>query len=306
MGAYNRLFMFVLPSFIILLIAEWVAWRRNPDKENIRGFFRRDTANSLLISVLSSLTGPLERLLIPFSFVVVAAAVTPFHLPEYAWWTWVIAMVSTDFCYYWAHRADHRIRWLWAAHSVHHSSEYFNLSTAIRTPAFMPQAVFLRTAAFVPAALIGVPAWIIIFCQTIGLIYQWPLHTERIGYLPRPIEFIFNTPSHHRVHHGSNNPYLDKNYGSILIVWDRMFGSYAHELALPTYGLTTNIKTYNPIKTNFHEFLVMLNDVRRARTWRGRWGTLFGPPGAYEWALRPAQSPVATGQPTAAAENSPA
>lgn len=295
MADYMDLFAFVMPSFVILLVSEWIAWRRNPNRKNTRGFYKRDTTSSLLISLMSQFTGPLERAVLPFSFVVVAGELTPLHMPGDAWWTWVVGMVVTDFCYYWAHRADHRIRFLWAAHSVHHSSEYFNLSTAVRTPAMMPQAVFLRTAAFVPAALIGVPAWMIIFCQTLGLIYQWPLHTERIGVLPKPIEFLFNTPSHHRVHHGSNNPYLDKNYGAILIVWDRVFGSYAPELDIPTYGLTKNIGTYNPVKANFHEFLVMLGDVRKARTWRGRWITLFGPPGAK--VDDGAQTPVAVAEP---------
>jgi sterol desaturase/sphingolipid hydroxylase (fatty acid hydroxylase superfamily) len=279
MANYMSLFAFVMPSFVILLIVEWLAWRLKRKKEGLRGFYGRDTANSLAISLMSQFTGPLERAVVPVSFVVLAAGLTPIHLPT-TWWTWVLAMVVTDFCYYWAHRADHRVRWLWAAHSVHHSSERFNLSTAVRSPAMMPQAIFLRTAAFIPAALVGIPAWMIIFCQTIGLIYQWPLHTERVGFLPKPIEFLFNTPSHHRVHHGSNNPYLDKNYGSILIVWDRMFGSYAPELELPTYGLTKNVETFNPLKTNYHEVWVMLKDVRRARTWRERLVTLFGPPGA--------------------------
>ena len=289
---YALLMSIVMPSFVILLVAEWIAWRRNRADENRRGFLGRDTTNSLLISVLSQITGPLERAVLPFSFVVVAAKVTPLHMPGNAWWTWVIGMVVTDCCYYWAHRADHRIRWLWAAHSVHHSSEYFNLSTAVRTPAFMPQAIFLRTAAFIPAAMIGVPAYVILFCQTLGLIYQWPLHTERVGKLPRPIEFLFNTPSHHRVHHGSNNPYLDKNYGAILIIWDRMFGSWAPELEVPTYGMTKNIHTYNPLKTNFHEFILMCKDVTKARTWRGRWITLFGPPGAPVAGVSPAAAVV--------------
>ncbi|MGW1159813.1 sterol desaturase family protein [Streptomyces sp. NPDC002513] len=295
MANYMSLFAFVMPSFVILLVAEWISWRRNKKWEGKRGFRGRDTANSLAISLLSQFTGPLERAVLPFSFVVIAAELAPVHLPGNTWWTWVVGMVVTDCCYYWAHRADHRIRWMWAAHSVHHSSEYFNLSTAVRSPAMMPQAIFLRTAAFIPAALVGIPAWMIIFCQTIGLIYQWPLHTERIGFLPKPVEFLFNTPSHHRVHHGSNNPYLDKNYGAILIIWDRMFGSYAPELELPTYGMTKNIETHNPFRTNYHEVWAMLKDVRRARTWKARLITLFGPPGATAGIV---ESPVKTEEPT--------
>lgn len=301
MSNYTSLFLFVMPAYVLLLIAEWIVWRRDPDRTTKRGFYGRDTASSLGINVLSQLVRPLERFFIPFSFVVVGAAITPLHLPTDQWWTWVLALVLTDFCYYWAHRADHRIRLLWTAHSVHHSSEHFNLSTAVRMPGLIPGAAFLRNAAWFPAALVGVPAWLIIFCQTLVLIYQWPLHTERVGFLWKPIEFVFNTPSHHRVHHGSNNPFLDKNYGAILIVWDRIFGSYAHEVEPVVFGLTKNINTYNPIKANWIEFVVMLGDVRRSRTWRDRVGSVFGPPG------RPITSaaPVAAASATASASEIP-
>lgn len=275
---YTRIFTIAIPAYLVLVTAEWISWRRIAGRDRTNGFHGPDTINSLVIGIASKATAPLENLLVPFSFVLLAAALTPIHLPADRWWTWLLAFVATDFCYYWGHRADHRVRILWTAHSVHHSSEQFNMSTALRMPALMPFAAFLHNAAFVPAAVIGVPPFIILFWQIASMIFQWPLHTQRIGLLPTPIEYLFNTPSHHRVHHGSNNPYLDKNYGGVLIIWDRIFGSYAHETSPITYGLTNNIGTFNPIKTNFHEFIAMLADIGEAPGTRTVLRAVFGPP----------------------------
>jgi sterol desaturase/sphingolipid hydroxylase (fatty acid hydroxylase superfamily) len=228
--------------------------------------------------------------------VLLAAALAPVRLSASDWWVWVLAIIGADLAYYAEHRMHHRIRLFWAAHSVHHSSQHFNMSTAVRLPWLIPGR-FLSSVVYIPLALTGVPVWLIFLSQAIVLLYQYPLHTELVGKLPRPIEYVFNTPSHHRVHHGANNPYLDKNYGGILIVWDRWFNSYADETETVRYGLTKNIDTHNPIKVNFHEFAAMVRDVWRARTWRGRVGYLVGPPGWTEdrpvHDERPAQPVVA-------------
>ncbi|MEV6069539.1 sterol desaturase family protein [Nocardia sp. NPDC052001] len=129
---------------------------------------------------------------------------------------------------------------------------------------------------------------------TIGLLYQFPIHTQRIGTMWRPIEFLFNTPAHHRVHHGSNQPYLDTNYGGVLIIWDRLFGSFAAESEPIAYGLTKNIGTDNPIKVNYAELMNLVRDVRTARTWKGRVAYIVGPPG---WTESPAEQPVKTAVP---------
>ncbi|WP_328602539.1 sterol desaturase family protein [Nocardia terrae] len=275
---FSRILLFAVPVNLLAMTVEWAAWRRSADGDRKRGFYAPDTANSLVIGLISKATVPLENLFVPFSFLLVTAALTPFHLPVDRWWTWVIGMLATDFCYYWGHRAEHRIRILWTAHSVHHSSEQFNMSTALRMPALMPFATFLYNAAYIPAALIGVPPLIIMFALVVTSMFQWPLHTQRVGFLPAPVEYVFNSPSHHRVHHGADNPYLDKNYGGILIIWDRLFGTYAHESAPVTYGLTKNINTFNPIKTNFHELLAMLTDISGARGARPVLRAVFGPP----------------------------
>ncbi len=273
-----QLFVYAIPAFAVLMFVEWIDYRRDPDRP-ANGHSGRDMASNITTYLLGRFLKPVLQYLIPFSAVVVAAAITPLHLSATSWWAWVLGLVVTDFCYYWAHRADHRVRLLWTAHSVHHSSQYFNLSTAIRLPWVHPAAGIVRGFAWVPAALLGFPAWMIFLLQTIGLLYQFPIHTQRIRTLPRPIEFLFNTPAHHRVHHGSNQPYIDKNYGGVFIIWDRLFGSFAAETEPIRYGLTKNIGTDNPLKVNYHELGALISDVRHADTWRGRLGYIFGPPG---------------------------
>jgi sterol desaturase/sphingolipid hydroxylase (fatty acid hydroxylase superfamily) len=286
-----ELLSYAVPAFALLMLVEWIAYRRDPDRPD-NAHAGRDTVSNIATFTLGRLVKPLMQYLVPFSAVLVAAAVTPLHLSPKSWWVWVLGLVVTDLCYYWAHRADHRVRLLWTAHSVHHSSEFFNLSTALRLPWLHPVANMLRGMAWVPAALIGMPPWMIFLLQSIGLLYQFPIHTQRVGTMWRPIEFLFNTPAHHRIHHGSNQPYIDKNYGGIFIVWDRMFGSFAAESEPIRYGLTKNVATDNPLKVNFHELAGLISDVRGAQTWRGRLGYVFGPPGWTEKASGPSTLPV--------------
>lgn len=274
----GQLFIYAIPAFAVFMFVEWIDYRRDPDRP-ANGHSGRDMAANITTYLLGRFLKPVLQYLIPFSAVVVAAALTPLHLSPTTWWVWVLGLVVTDFCYYLAHRADHRVRLLWTAHSVHHSSQYFNLSTALRLPWVHPAASIVRGFAWVPAALIGFPAWMVFLLQTIGLLYQFPIHTQRIRTLPRPIEFLFNTPAHHRIHHGSNQPYIDKNYGGIFIIWDRLFGSFAAETEPIRYGLTKNIGTDNPLKVNYHELGALIRDVYQANTWRGRLGYIFGPPG---------------------------
>ncbi|MFI9509527.1 sterol desaturase family protein [Nocardia sp. NPDC052566] len=290
-----ELLSYAIPAFAVLMLVEWIAYRRDPDRP-ANGGAGRDTVANVATFTVGRLIKPLMQYVIPFSSVLVAAAVTPLHLSAKSWWVWVVGLVVTDFCYYWAHRADHRVRLLWTAHSVHHSSEYFNLSTAIRLPWLHPVATMMRGFFWVPAALLGLAPWMIFLLQSIGLLYQFPIHTQRITTLWRPIEFLFNTPAHHRIHHGSNQPYIDKNYGGIFIVWDRMFGSFAAESEPIRYGLTKNIGTDNPLKLNYYELGTLLRDVRYAKTWRGRIGYIFGPPGWTEDMPQPA-APAREGEP---------
>ncbi|WP_067817224.1 sterol desaturase family protein [Nocardia inohanensis] len=281
----DPLFLLALPTFAVLMLVEWLADRRDPDRP-ANGIAGRDTASNVATFFLGRIAKPLLAQALPFSAVVLAAALTPLRLSPAHWWVWVLGLVVTDFCYYWSHRADHRVRLLWTAHSVHHSSRFFNFSTAIRLSWAHPVVSQLRGLFWVPAALLGFPAWMIFLLQTIGLLYQFPIHTQRIRTLGKPIEFLFNTPAHHRVHHGSNQPYLDTNYGGVFIIWDRMFGTFAAETEPIRYGLTKDLDTDNPLKVNYAELMSLVRDVRTARTWRGRLGYLFGPPG---WSEHPAR-----------------
>lgn len=278
MDSAAALISWTVPVFVLLSIVEWIDYRRDPDKPDHPFSVRDVTGNwtTFLINASFKLAG---QYVLPFSVIVLASTLTPLHLSPHRWWVWVAGLVVTDFCYYWAHRGDHRIRLLWAAHSVHHSSTYFNMSTNLRLPWFHPVSYTVRSVAWLPAALLGFPAWMIFLLNTAGLVFQLPCHTERIGKLWRPYEFILNTPSHHRVHHGSNACYIDKNYAGVFIIWDRLFGSYAEETHPVRYGLIHDVNTNNPIKYNYLETLAMLCDAAHATTWHARLGHIFGPPG---------------------------
>ncbi|MGA9277935.1 sterol desaturase family protein [Ilumatobacter sp.] len=190
-------------------------------------------------------------------------------------WSLPIAMVAWDFLYYWDHRWMHEIRLLWANHVSHHSSERYNLSTALR----QPWSGFLTSWVFLPMPLVGIPAHHVAKASQLNLLYQYWIHTEAIDKLPAPVEAVFNTPSHHRVHHGANPQYLDKNYGGILIVWDKLFGTFEPEVRRIKYGLTKNIGTYSPVRIGYHEFVDIARDVRRASGLRNKLGHVFGRPG---------------------------
>ena len=190
-------------------------------------------------------------------------------------WAWGAAILGWDFIYYWNHRASHESRWLWAVHVVHHSSERYNLSTALRQP--VAEGITLSLPYGV-LALAGVRPGLIEQARAINLLYQFWIHTEAIKKLGW-VERVFNTPSHHRVHHGSNRQYLDRNHGSILIIWDQLFGTFEEEDEPVVYGLTTNIDSYNPVTIAGHEWLDLTEDVASAQTWRDRWSFVLRRPG---------------------------
>ena len=195
------------------------------------------------------------------------------------------AVLGWDFLYYWNHRASHESRWLWAVHVAHHSSERYNLSTALRQP--VAEGVTLSVPYGV-LGLLGVRPALIEHARGVNLIYQFWIHTETIRRLGR-LERVLNTPSHHRVHHGSNRRYLDRNHGSILIVWDRLFGTFEEEDEAVVYGLTRNIATFNPLRIATHEWRDIARDVADADTWSDRWSYLLRGPG---WAYDRRPSPA--------------
>jgi sterol desaturase/sphingolipid hydroxylase (fatty acid hydroxylase superfamily) len=208
-------------------------------------------------------------------YAAIYAYVAPWHLPSTAWYTWVLAILGVDLLFYAYHRIAHRVRLVWATHQAHHSSQYFNFATALRQKWNNSGEILI----WIPLPLLGVPPWMVFASFSLNLIYQFWVHTERIDKMWRPVEFLFNTPSHHRVHHGMDQQYLDKNYGGILILWDRLFGTYADEVFRPHYGLTKQVSTYNIWKLQTHEYVAIARDVRRAERLRDRLGYVFGPPG---------------------------
>jgi sterol desaturase/sphingolipid hydroxylase (fatty acid hydroxylase superfamily) len=187
------------------------------------------------------------------------------------WWVWLIALVADDFVFYWAHRLEHEIRVLWATHEAHHSSEQYTYTTALRQPWTYPIVMLF----WMPVALIGIRPEMIVAAHSISLFYQYWIHTELVGKLG-PLEWVLNTPSHHRVHHGSNPRYLDKNYAGILIVWDRLFRTFEPEVEAPRYGLTKPLQRKDVFHASFNEWIAIGRDLRRARTWRGRLNAIFG------------------------------
>jgi sterol desaturase/sphingolipid hydroxylase (fatty acid hydroxylase superfamily) len=189
---------------------------------------------------------------------------------------WMLAALAWDFSYYWQHRAEHRVRLLWAGHVTHHSSERFNYSNGLRQ-SWTPWTGFV----FYPAwALLGVRPELLFIAGGWNLVYQFFLHTELVPKLPRWIELWLNTPSHHRVHHAKNPEYWDRNFGGALIVWDRLFGSFAPEREEPSYGIPTPVRSINPLWIQVHEYVAIARDCLRASSWRARFASLLREPAA--------------------------
>jgi sterol desaturase/sphingolipid hydroxylase (fatty acid hydroxylase superfamily) len=194
------------------------------------------------------------------------------------WWAWVLVFFADDFTFYWHHRLSHEVRILWSAHVNHHSSQKYTLATALRQSW---GELFYKYIWWAWMPLVGFPPLMIFMVISISLIYQFWIHTELIHRFPKWFEFFFNTPSHHRVHHASNIRYLDRNHAGILIIWDRMFGTFSEELDTekPIYGITKNIETFNPLKIATHELIDIVHDVRAAPTFSDKLKYIFYPPG---------------------------
>ncbi len=191
------------------------------------------------------------------------------------WATIGICIVLADLAYYWEHRFTHRVNIAWATHSVHHSSPFFNISVAYR---FGPMDGVWPIFFHLPLVLLGFNPFLVFFAEVVVQLYQTALHTEVVKKLPKPVELIMNTPSHHRVHHGSNETYLDKNYAGIFIVWDRLFGTYAREDEDVVYGLTKPLSSVDPVTAFLHGFYRVGKKIVRMRSLSGVFGALFGPP----------------------------
>ncbi len=271
-----NLIIYAIPFFAITVIIEGlVIAKRTPNS-----YSTKDAITSILMGLIGNvIVGKLiTKAIVIFVFTYVWQHYRLTSIP-FVWWSWLLIFFLEDFAYYWNHRFGHRSRLFWASHVVHHSSEEYNLSTALRQTW---TGGFYGFIFWIWLAFIGFHPVMILTQMSISLIYQYWIHTELIDKMPKWFETIFNTPSHHRVHHGNNPLYLDKNYAGILIIWDRMFGTFQPELKEEkvVYGLTTNIKTFNLLKIAFNEWIAMLKDVFTSNTsFINRLKYLIKPPG---------------------------
>ena len=267
-----------VPAFVLLIVLEiGLGWlKRAPVR-----YETRDTATSLLLGLGSTVAGVLT------AGIVGGATIWAWHhrildLPVAGWpavGTWIALFLLEDLTYYVFHRLSHERRFWWAAHVNHHSSQHYNLSTALRQS--WTGGVNGSWLLWLPLAFLGFPPAMIFVQKGISLIYQFWIHTEAIRRLPAPLEYVLNTPSHHRVHHARNPRYLDRNYGGILIIWDRMFGSFEPERDDEPchYGVVKNLGVFNPLRVAFHEWLAIGADLLTAKSPKEVLGYLFGPPG---------------------------
>ncbi|WP_375445716.1 sterol desaturase family protein [uncultured Fibrella sp.] len=268
----NDLVNYSIPAFVILIAAEVAitAWQQRDHYE------AKDSASSITMGIGSVIVGFVGKAFALAAYTLVYQF-RLFTIDMAQVWPWIVLFFAEDFSYYWFHRISHGSRWFWASHVVHHSSQKYNLSTAVRqtwTGTITGSFIF-----WLWLPLIGFSPLAIMTMQSISLLYQFWIHTELINRFPAPIEWVFNTPSHHRVHHGSDLTYLDKNHAGVLIIWDRLFGTFEPEQHRPTYGLTKNVGSYNPVKIAFHEWEDIARDLRHAGSLRNALGYLFGPPG---------------------------
>lgn len=199
-----------------------------------------------------------------------------FTLDNSTWWYWVALILLVDLAYYWAHRMSHEINLFWGGHVVHHQSEEYNLSVALRQSSLQVVWTFGFS---LPIAFLGFNTFDFALISALNTLYQFWIHTEAIKKLPRWFELVFNTPSHHRVHHGRDPKYIDKNHAGALIIWDRMFGTFQEEEEHPTYGITKPLNSWNPIYANFSHYVAMAEDLKQIPTWGDKVKYLFMKPG---------------------------
>ncbi len=285
---FNDPVTYAIPGFILLIVVEFYFYIRK--KLNPTNTYFKDAAASIgmgLGSVLIDIAMKAIALGYLFWFYQfrIFENLGPSTVEEFAnwqwhkahFWVWIIALFLQDFSFYWHHRLSHELRVLWTAHINHHSSTHLNFAVALRQSWL---ELLYKDAWYIPMAILGFHPLMILTLHQLNLIYQFTTHTEAVKKLPKWFEAIFNTPSHHRVHHASNIKYLDKNYAGIFIIWDKLLGTFkAEDAEQPVYGITKNIDSYNLFYIAFHEWKNMWSDVRKAPTLKDKWNYIFKSPG---------------------------
>ena len=263
---------FAVPLFILLIVVEMIWARRTAPAK----YEPRDTLVSLAFGLGSTVAGLLTGTAI-YALMLWFSEHRAFTVP-WTWWAWIACFVLDDLLYYLFHRSAHRVRWFWASHVNHHSSQHYNLSTALRQSwtGWLALSFMFK----LPLVAIGFHPAMVLFCGGINLIYQFWIHTEAIKRLPSWFEAVMNTPSHHRVHHATNPRYLDSNYAGVFIVWDRLFGTFVREEEGEPirYGIVRQLGTFNLLYAVFHEWIAIASDLRRA-PWRHKLSYLWREPG---------------------------
>ena len=260
-----------IPMYFLLMGIEF-AYERWSGRHTYR---LADAVTNINAGILQQVTSIFFKLIKIGLYIWVYESFAVTHLPENGW-TFALLFVAWDFIYYWEHRFAHRVSLFWGGHSVHHQSEDYNLSVALRQSS---TSFIWGTPLYLPLALLGFSPTHFVLAAGFNLLYQFWIHTEHIRRLPGWFEAVMNTPSHHRVHHGRDTEYLDKNYGGVFIVWDRLFGSFEPETKAPTYGITTPLASWNPIHANVAHYRYLFGQVARARSLRDGWRILAKPPG---------------------------
>ena len=257
--------------FFALMIAVEAFWARRKHSDEYGD--NKDTWGNIFMGFMSVVWGALFGFFTGYVYLF-CYEISPFKFPADAWWTWVVLFFVDDLVYYVFHRVSHESRLFWNFHVVHHSSEHYNLSVAVRQSWF---SGILHWLFYAPIMLLGFAPWMFAVMHGFNLIYQFWIHTKFIKTMGW-FEHIFNTPSHHRVHHGVNNPYLDKNYAGVLIIWDRMFNSFVRETEEPRYGIIKPIHSYNPLWINTHGWVEMYEAIRRQTSFAKKIKCIFASP----------------------------
>ncbi len=264
----------LLTAFLLLVFCE-IFWRKFVREEE---YGAAEAAASVGIAIGRAVAKPVMIFVLAGLYVFVYdMRIYTFDMTK--WWSWVLVFIGADFLYYWMHRFKHEIRWMWADHAVHHSGNRMNVFMNFRLG--WTGLLVGTWLMHLPLVLIGFPPSAVITTYALSLVWQAWIHTDMIGKLWWPLEYVLNTPSHHRVHHSRNPVYLDKNYAGILIIWDRMFGTFQEELEDEPcdYGLVERLTSVNPIKIAFNEWGNLIRDVHNAKTWKERFIAAFGYPG---------------------------
>ena len=263
------LIVYAAPVLFFFVLLEWYLSSRHHHEV----YNKKETLGSVWVGVGNVVINTILKLSI-FSGLIWLYNLLPWRMHP-VWWTFIPCYILYDFCSYWAHRISHQQRFWWATHVVHHSAEYYNLSVSFRS-SWVQQ---IKLVFFLPVVLAGFHPVIFFLVNQVAVLFQFWQHTEYIKKLHPVIEYIFATPSHHRVHHGSQEKYINKNYAPTFILWDRMFGTFQPEEEQVVYGITHNIEQKsNPIHINFHEYADMWKDVKAAKGLRKKWFYLFGDP----------------------------